>query len=224
MALFPFIRFTYWFSFIAAFLLGNAMAAGHPITTLNDLRAARAEMAAKPRRLIANNDGCDALYFPKEMEPTVQNFLERRTTSNTWGANPEEESIVEARLRVESGVHHLSVSNGVGNERLEISPEGISLFNQKTRYAMDTTDDFHNYRVVLKGDSLKVYVDDVLHLDAPQALAARADKQPTRNELSFGEAPGKTHGAALWDEVKYRTAGNAQLFQDLVVDINYRKK
>ena len=58
-----------------------AMAEEPRIETLADLRAARAALAAKPRRLIANNDGCDALYFPAKTEPTAENFLHRRTTA-----------------------------------------------------------------------------------------------------------------------------------------------
>jgi hypothetical protein len=50
------------------------------LTTLEQLRAARAKLAAQPRRLIANNDGCDCLYFPGDVEPTPEHFLERRTT------------------------------------------------------------------------------------------------------------------------------------------------
>jgi len=48
--------------------------------SLEELRAARTELAAKPRHLIANNDGCDCLYFPRDQEPTLQNFLDLRTS------------------------------------------------------------------------------------------------------------------------------------------------
>ncbi len=50
------------------------------ITTLAELRAARSKQAHAPRRLIANNDGCDALYYPSDLPVTPEGFLNRRTT------------------------------------------------------------------------------------------------------------------------------------------------
>ncbi len=50
------------------------------ITTLAELRAARTLQAHAPRRIIANNDGCDALYYPRDLAVTPENFLNRRTT------------------------------------------------------------------------------------------------------------------------------------------------
>jgi hypothetical protein len=49
------------------------------VTSLEELRAARVRLTEQPRRLIANNDGCDGLYFPRNLEPTAKNFLDRRT-------------------------------------------------------------------------------------------------------------------------------------------------
>ncbi|NOX55412.1 MAG: family 10 glycosylhydrolase [Planctomycetes bacterium] len=50
-----------------------------PLTT-SELRHARKQKLRTPRRIIANNDGCDCLYFPKDLKPTVANFLAQRTT------------------------------------------------------------------------------------------------------------------------------------------------
>jgi len=47
---------------------------------LEQLREMRRVAAHHPRRIIANNDGCDCLYFPRNTELTVQSFLDRRTT------------------------------------------------------------------------------------------------------------------------------------------------
>jgi len=51
-----------------------------PADTLEALRNSRKESVAAKKRLIFDNDGCDALHFPKTMEGTVQNFLDLRTT------------------------------------------------------------------------------------------------------------------------------------------------
>lgn len=49
------------------------------IKTLAELRTARAQQAHAPRRIIANNDGCDSLYYPRDLAVTPANFLGRRT-------------------------------------------------------------------------------------------------------------------------------------------------
>ena len=61
-----------------ACVLGVAAAGAAGEDALRELRAERGRLAERPRRLIANNDGCDALYFPKALEPTAENFLGRR--------------------------------------------------------------------------------------------------------------------------------------------------
>ena len=64
-----------------AWPLSAAPAAAGKITTLEELRAARFQQAHAPRRIIANNDGCDCLYFPRDLPVTPENFLARRTTT-----------------------------------------------------------------------------------------------------------------------------------------------
>lgn len=53
---------------------------GAEFQDIDALRVARKNLAFDQRRIIANNDGCDCLYFPGEMEPSAENFLSRRTT------------------------------------------------------------------------------------------------------------------------------------------------
>jgi len=64
----------------AALLLAGVLAAQEGGMTTEQLRAARRELAHRPRRILANNDGCDALYFPRDREVTVEDFLAERTT------------------------------------------------------------------------------------------------------------------------------------------------
>lgn len=142
---------------------------------------------------------------------------------SAWGADPESESIIEARVKVVSGSSFLIFSTGVSGERLEITPTGIGLYHQrKVRHAMNTTDAFHDYRLVLKGTGLQVHVDGTLCLDAPNALAPRKDYP--RNELAFGAANSTAQGEALWDEVKFKTKGATQPLHDIVVSIGYRQE
>lgn len=140
-----------------------------------------------------------------------------------WGADPDGETVVEARVKVVSGSSYLILANGVSGERVELSPAGAGLYHRrKLRHAMDTTDDFHHYRVLIKGADLQLYVDDVLRIIAPGALAARSGYP--RNEFAFGAANSTEQGEALWDMVKVRASRADQPLQDIVVSIGYRKE
>ena len=137
-----------------------------------------------------------------------------------WGADPMGETVVEGRVKVLSGKNFFIIANGVSGERLQIATDGIALYHHpKIRYAMDTISDFHHYRLVLNGVNLQVYVDDVLRLDAPGALAPRKDYP--RNEVAFGAANSPGLGEALWDDVRYRSARVDEILQDIALTVDY---
>ncbi len=137
-----------------------------------------------------------------------------------WGAVPDEEAVVEARVKVESGLNYIIAANGVGSERLGLWPDHIGLFHHpKFQYKMDTTDDFHHYRMELSGRDLKVYVDDELRIDASGAMGPRSGH--VKNEIAFGAANSPRMGEAYWRDVKARASGLA--LQDLVVSVSYEK-
>ncbi len=137
-----------------------------------------------------------------------------------WGLEPEAEAVVEASVKVISGSSYLIMANGVGGERLQLAPDHIALYHHpKLRFDMDTTQEFHTYRVVLKGANLKVYVDNMLRIDAAGKYTPRAGYP--RNELAFGAANSTDVGAAFWKSVKVRTT-NASC-QDVVLSVKYQK-
>ncbi len=80
---------------------------------------------------------------------------------------------------------------------------------------MNTTDDFHLYRLELKGQDLKVFVDGELRIDAAGTLAPRSGY--ARNDTSFGAANSPMVGEAYWKEVQARAGG--LVCSDLVVRI-----
>jgi len=134
-----------------------------------------------------------------------------------WGADPQGEAVVEARVKVKSGSSFIIVTNGVSGERLGLWPDHIDLFHHRNlRYKMDTTDDFHLYRLELKAQDLKVYVDGELRIDAPGVLSPRSGY---RNEVAFGAANSGMMGEAFWDDFKARATGQA--CQDLAVSVSY---
>jgi hypothetical protein len=134
------------------------------------------------------------------------------------GAGPDGEAVVEARVKVHSGSSFLIVSNGIGGERLGLWPDRIELFHQKQlHYAMDTTDDFHQYRIECQQRDLRVYVDGELRIQATGALGPRSGY--TRNEVSFGAANSPMMGEAEWAMVRARAEG--VICRDLVVSVSY---
>lgn len=138
-----------------------------------------------------------------------------------WGADPDGEAVVEARAKVKSGSSYIIVTNGIGGERLGLWPDRIEFFhNRGIQYKMDTTDDFHLYRMELNGPDLKVYVDGELRIDAPGAMGPRSGY--ANNEVAFGAANSPQLGEAYWRDVKARASGLT--LQDLVVSVSYEKQ
>jgi hypothetical protein len=138
-----------------------------------------------------------------------------------WGADPGGRAVVEARAKVKSGSSFIIVTNGTSGERLGLWPDRIELYHHgNLQYKMDTTDDFHLYRIQLDGPDLKVYVDGQLRIDAPGALGPRSGY--SRNEVAFGAANSGMLGEATWDDVRAKASGMA--CQDLVVSVSYEKE
>ncbi|MBM3858920.1 MAG: hypothetical protein FJ395_04635 [Verrucomicrobia bacterium] len=136
-----------------------------------------------------------------------------------WGADPGGQSVVEARVKVISGLSRIIISNGEAQERLELLPDRIELWSRKSvRYAMDTTKDFHVYRIVTQGKDVKVYVDGELRLDAPGAYTKAG---VGRNEICFGASDSTNVGEACWDYVRARA--NGQSCYDLVLEVVHPK-
>ena len=134
-----------------------------------------------------------------------------------WGADPAAESVVEVRAKVVSGSSFVLLSNGESHERLGLWPDHIDLWsNRAIEYKMDTTGDFHVYRIAMKGKDLKVYVDGQLRLDAAGKLKPVAN---ARNEVAFGAANSPQVGEAWWNYVKVRA--DSQSCSDLVVSVSF---
>ncbi len=138
-----------------------------------------------------------------------------------WAADPEGKTTVEARVKVVSGSSFILLSNGAADERLGFWPDHIDLWNnRKLRFDMNTTDDYHVYRIECGGRDLRVFVDGQLRIDATGKFAKHA--AAARNELAFGTANSPGVGDAWWDYVKARSDGLS--CNDLVASVSYKKK
>jgi len=120
-----------------------------------------------------------------------------------WGAETSGPITVEARVKVVSGSSFVIVADARAGERLRLLPDHIDLLHHSNlRHEMDTTDDFHLYRITIEGEDLRVYVDDELRIDAPGTFKPRGGYP--RNELAFGAANSGWQGEAYWDFVRAR--------------------
>jgi len=118
---------------------------------------------------------------------------------------------LEARLKLVSGQplntgaigNNISIFDNARKTRLVIFPDGIKLADCAVcdEYPMDTTDDFHIYRLTLQGNTAKAYVDGVLRLSG--TAVANSD----RNEIWFGNDFMGAPDEGLWDYVRYYTGG-----------------
>jgi len=124
-----------------------------------------------------------------------------------WGAAADKEAIAEARMKVVSAEGNagvaLWVSNGVHEEGVQFQTDGVNLAFSGLKYNMDTTDDFHVYRVTIKGNDLKLYVDGKLAIDASGKFTHEAVNG--RSQLSFGSVSSSAKGESLWDYVRFKS-------------------
>lgn len=132
-----------------------------------------------------------------------------------WAASPAGESVVEARVRVVSGLNRILVSNGAAAERLDLRPDGIRLWSRPAaRHAMDTTDAFHDYRIEMRGTTLRVWVDGRACIEFADGWGRDAGG---RSEVGFGAADSLSTGEALWERVRARSGG--RVCRDMVLRV-----
>jgi hypothetical protein len=137
-----------------------------------------------------------------------------------WGADPVGQTVVEARVKVVSGSSYVIVTNGVAHERVGLWPDRIELWdNKRVQYKMNTTDQFHLYRIVCKGRDLAVFVDGQLRLDGKGLFGP--ERVAPHNELAFGAANSGMVGEAYWEFVRARV--DSQPCSDLVLSVKYAK-
>ncbi len=135
-----------------------------------------------------------------------------------WGADPAGKAVIEAEAKAKTGSSFVIFANGESGERLSIWPDRIELFHHRTlQYAMDTTDDFHLYRMEIDGQDLKIYVDGKLAIDASGVLKPRSGY--SSNQVSFGAANSPMMGEAYWKSFRAQSTG--LVCQDLVLSVSY---
>ncbi len=87
---------------------------------------ARKELRRRRRRIIFNNDGCDALYFPEKLEANAETLLARRTA-------PLADSQVDSVFycSISSGFSNFTHRTTVGSVLLRQVPEELGIAGQR---------------------------------------------------------------------------------------------
>ena len=96
---------------------------------------------------------------------------------------------------------------------------------------MDTTDDFHTYRIELADKDIRVYMDGELRIEGVGKFTTSALDKSTWIDLYYGmsylnkkclligSATGPGTGAAYWEFVRCKT--EAVALHDLIMEISY---
>lgn len=154
-------------------------------------------------------------------------IADRSTETGSWGyfrvgcaIRPELETVIEARLKTLAGTSSIIVENGVLREVMTFAPDEIRATTAAVRCALNTTAAFRTYRMVLRGQDVRVYVDGELCLDGTGRL--KTPKPGASSGVWFGAASSTTMGEALWESVKVRTPAVSLL--DVAVSFRYGRR
>jgi hypothetical protein len=117
-----------------------------------------------------------------------------------WGMAPDDEIVLEVRMRLVSGWSEIGFSNGRYLESLRFTTNKVYTTQSGLSCEMDTTSDFHEYRIVVLGQKLQVYVDGNLKLDGK--MTCEVLDQQTQVRFGGADNPGKCE--AYWEYVRFR--------------------
>jgi hypothetical protein len=131
--------------------------------------------------------------------------------------DPSDETIVEVRLKPVSGWSSILIENGVSGEEIQFFPEQVKARHCGLAHSMDTTDAFHTYRLLIKDNDFRVYVDGELKIDGAGRFTLPAYNG--RSGIAFGAANSPSLGEAYWESVKIYN--RARSLNDLVLSVQF---
>lgn len=126
-----------------------------------------------------------------------------------WRADAGDELTVAACVKVVScdGVagNCIVVANGVNEDMLTLYPDRIVLEKAKLSYNLDTTKAFLTYRIIAKGEDIRVFVNEQMVIDGRGKFTNPA--HGGRNLMVFGAGNSPATAEAHWKQVAFRKAG-----------------
>ena len=126
-----------------------------------------------------------------------------------WQADPDGGTAVEARVKAVScsqgwGVC-LMATDGVHEESVTIYPDRLRLENAKETIPFDAAEDFHTYRLAIKGEDVRLLADGDVVYDGVGKFTSPASNEPPRNQCAFGSGASAATGEAVWQWVRYQS-------------------
>jgi hypothetical protein len=154
-----------------------------------------------------------------------------------WNARAAGTDIAEVRLKVVSstapGAVCVRIADGSHVEMVTFEPGRVGLEFAGLSADFPAGNDFHTYRIVIRGQDVQVYADGALLLDGAGKFITSALDQSrwlplayglqewNRRMFYFGSASEDGQGEALWQFVRFRDSGNALVVKDFVLSVNY---
>ncbi|MGC9320084.1 MAG: hypothetical protein ACP5KN_18780, partial [Armatimonadota bacterium] len=177
------------------------------------------EMPSLPWQRMGFGESCVA-----EMQDDGLLIADRSTVGGSYAffqcpcaIRPDEEAVVEARVRQLSGWSSIMFENGASGEELQLFPDQLKGRQCGLSHAMDTTDTVHTYRIEFGGEDFRVYADGELAIDGTGHFTRPAYNG--RSGVMFGAANSPSTGEALWQSVKVRT--DSVSLVDLVLSVRF---
>ncbi len=127
----------------------------------------------------------------------------------SWRVDPSAGGLVEARVKViandgRSGICIL-VADGEHEVGLTLYPDRVAVESLGITHKMQTTDDYHVYRIAVRRDDFHLWVDGKSVIDGTGRHTHPAHS--SRNCVSFGSISSAAQSEALWDFVRYASYG-----------------
>jgi hypothetical protein len=139
---------------------------------------------------------------------------------HTVGPGRRGETVIEAKVKVLSGVSSLILGNGATGQRLRLYPDRVEFYHDPAaKVTMDTTDAFHVYRLTVRGEDAALAVDGEPRLDGKGCF--RAGRSGYRLGIAFGAANSPEVGEALWGFVRAR--GSGAIVADVALSVRYAR-
>ena len=154
-----------------------------------------------------------------------------------WHISPDDETVVEARVKVVQTDDPLGVcirvANGSSVEYVTLGAKSVGLHYADLTRTFDTTSSYHTYRIVVKRDDIRVYADGELVLDGAGKFTVSALDESrwlpflyglgdwNKRSLAFGSATGPGTGAAMWELVRFRSDTKFMSLLDLAMSVRF---
>ncbi len=163
----------------------------------------------------------------EELTPEGLRIVDRGTHTGqyhyrafSWAVAPGDSAAATVWVRHVKGWSSIAFADGRNEDRLMLYPDRIELRHCGLRWAMDTTDRFHRYRIEVGHGSVRVFVDGELRIDGRGEYRGRASGN--RSMVLLGAATSTDTGEAVFQRVTLETQGAA--LQDLVIILPETKK